>query len=71
MNNTERKKIHLRKSRRIETEIIEDNRVMSAYGYCELPSHFFDRALAQLDQTKGSGISMTRWGMKGSRASNS
>ena len=53
---------------RIETEIVEDTRALSAYAYCSLPSHFFDRALAQMKSDKTSGLSMHRWGNKHSNS---
>ncbi len=62
MNNQRKTK---RISDGIETQIVEDNRVLSAYAYCSLPTHFFDRALAQMNSDKASGLTMSRWGQKG------
>ena len=60
MSAEKKNKIRIRK-RAIETEIVEDQKVLSAYGYCELPSHFFDRALAQQDSEKGANLLVERW----------
>jgi len=35
----------VRKKSSLETQIVEHSKVLSSYGYCELPAHFFDRAL--------------------------
>lgn len=42
----------------LETQIVEDTKVLSAYGYCELPAHFFERALT-LEQTGVSKPALT------------
>lgn len=47
---------------KLETRIVEDSRVLSSYGYCELPAHFFDRAL-QSQSPKATGLSVDRWKM--------
>lgn len=45
---------------KLETRIVEDSKVLSTYGYCELPEHFFDRAL-QSQGSKSTGLSVDRW----------
>ena len=45
---------------KLETRIVEDSKVLSSYGYCELPAHFFDRAL-QTHGSKSTGLIVDRW----------
>lgn len=45
----------------LETRIVEDSKVLSTYGYCEIPAHFFDRALAQMSGDKKSVLSLEPW----------
>jgi hypothetical protein len=53
---------YARKNRAVETEIVESTRTLSSYGYCELPAHFFDRALAQSKSDGSSVLTVATWG---------
>ncbi|MBN8549684.1 MAG: hypothetical protein J0M12_10245 [Deltaproteobacteria bacterium] len=53
------RKVKNRKSK-LETQIVEDAKVLSSYGYCEIPAHFFDRAL-QTSNPKKTILTVAPW----------